>query len=398
MRRTESDSAAGKGGTSGEGRKNREWNQFLQRRNVVFRPVARGQDERREATDEAIHDKIKSLARAKGVDFVALLSSDQGFLSPLQQCIASGTKVALFVPETCFGAIKFYKGNGVHVRKLPVEQNSCHIRALLHADGRGTVNRAEAYEGCLTDEAVTELEGFLQDWGEPSCFLIQLLAKFWFVNSLGTLTVFPLQHGVMAARDVITSASSVQSWQSCGQQLAFVLPVAGVGKAANFGSGLARRIFYGGGPFMLSDSANLTCAALTKLGYLDEDLNTDLTEAILCFINATDNKTKLRKLDLLPADHAEARQIDAQLRQAFLCFCRTGQTRSGELGPDVPPRFRASWWLQSCFHVGLCHGESCSRRWELTSNVATCQRCRRGIAQLSIPVPSSSLQTLFLCG
>ncbi|CAJ1460595.1 unnamed protein product [Effrenium voratum] len=133
----------------------------------------------------------------------------------------------------------------------------------------------------------------------------------------------------MAARDVITSASSVQSWQSCGQQLAFVLPVAGVGKAANFGSGLARRIFYGGGPFMLSDSANLTCAALTKLGYLDEDLNTDLTEAILCFINATDNKTKLRKLDLLPADHAEARQIDAQLRQAFLSNRTDAQWRVG---------------------------------------------------------------------
>ncbi|CAJ1399647.1 unnamed protein product [Effrenium voratum] len=314
--------------------KNQAWQKFLQRRNVVFRPVVRGLDERREANDDAIRDTIQALSRAKGVGYVALLSTDTGFLSQLQDCIVSGNKVVLFIPARRTMIIRYYEENGMQVKQLPEEDNTCHVRALLEANGTGNVKLAEPYAEFLTPEAAAEMTDILQECGFPTgerVYLNQLIAKFWFAHSLGTLTVYPFNLAVTAMRDAITSVSSIRSWQSSGKPLAFFLPVSGpgTGKAAKFGSRLARRIFRGGGPFMLSDSSNLTCAALTELGYMDEDLNADLTEAIFCFVNSTDNKYRLRKLDLLPAGQAKTQELDRQLRQAFLSNGTDAQWRVG---------------------------------------------------------------------
>ncbi|CAJ1460589.1 unnamed protein product [Effrenium voratum] len=85
----------------------------------------------------------------------------------------------------------------------------------------------------------------------------------------------------------------------------------------------------GGGPFMLNDSAHLTSKALTKLGYLDEKMNLDLAEAMFCFLNCTDNKQLLRKLNLLPAAQETTGEVDRILHQAFLSSKTDAQWRIG---------------------------------------------------------------------
>ena len=318
-------------GPPGARRSSREFKQFLQGRNVVFQPVERGQDARSEANDEAIQCAIESLARNKRVRCVALLSSDKGFLSSLQDCMMRGTQAVLFVQETKFEAIRFYKANRVPVQSLPTERNSTRIRAVLHADGSGDVKMAAPYTAFDNETQATAVMGFLQDLGcynhEEGMYLIQSVAKLWFANKLGRLTVFPSQLATIAMSSAIASNSLLPP----SRPLAFFLPVSGVGmgKAEQFGSRLARSMFKGGGPFMLKDSAALTRTALTKLGYMDDDLNADLTEAMFIFVNLTGNKHFLRKLGMLPSEQASAQEIDDMLRQAFLSNKTCAQWRVG---------------------------------------------------------------------
>ena len=311
-----------------------EWQRFLRARNVAFQAVARGRDERKEANDDAIQAKIRQLADTTGLDRLALLSADTGFLRSLQDCIMSGTEVTLFTPEKCFGAAGFYEANGILVQKLPAARNTSKIRALLYDDGTGAVNMAEPYAAFCNEENALQVMDFLRSWGYLSgegVRLVQPIAKFWFSNEMGTLTVFPSQLATMALSDAITSFSGSQSWRACDSHLAFFLPVssAGKGSAAKFGTRLARRIFRGGGPFILNDSADLTSKALTKLGYLDDKMNADLAEAMFCFVNCTDNKQHLRKLNLLPAAQATTGEVDRILHQAFLSNNTDAQWRIG---------------------------------------------------------------------
>ena len=322
-----------------EGRRSStEWKQFLQSKNVVFQPVARGQDEKREANDEAIDAEIQSRARAKDVDCIALLSTDTGFLSSLQHCSLFGTETVLLIPDIKFEAIRFYEANRVRVQRIPTERNLTRVRARLRADGSGAVKLSKPYTAIENESRAAAVMSFLQDQGyynHGACmYLIQSIAKFWFANDLGTLTVFPFQLATIAMSTAIESASSTQSWQAWGTQLAFFLPASNPGPrsadtSSRFGSRLARSVYRGGGPFILKDSSNLTRKALMKLGYMDYQLNTDLSEAMLCFVNRSENKNLLRKLGLLPAEGASNMEVDCILRQAFLSNGTPGQWRVG---------------------------------------------------------------------
>lgn len=66
---------------------------------------------------------------------------------------------------------------------------------------------------------------------------------------------------------------------------------------------------------MLNDSDNLVSEALQKLGFLDQDLNSDVVEAMLVFCNTSNNKGALLRMGLLPSSASTALQ---NLRQAFL--------------------------------------------------------------------------------
>ena len=69
---------------------------------------------------------------------------------------------------------------------------------------------------------------------------------------------------------------------------------------------------------MLRDSAKPAREVLQKMGYLDGGLNSDLSEAMLAFVNRADNKHVLRKCDLLPSQLDGQQDVDDKLRAAFL--------------------------------------------------------------------------------
>ena len=95
-----------------------------------------------------------------------------------------------------------------------------------------------------------------------------------------------------------------------------------------FGTGVAKALFLGGGPFLLNDSTNLVHEALRRLGYMDNDMNTNLQEAMLVFVNAANHKYKLRKqLDSLPTETDTAAEVEDKLRHAFLSHLTDGQWR-----------------------------------------------------------------------
>lgn len=85
---------------------------------------------------------------------------------------------------------------------------------------------------------------------------------------------------------------------------------------------------------MLRDSARLIPRVLTKLGYLDKNLNADLAEAMLCFVNTSANKHVLRKQGFLPSKLATVQETGSSLRRAFLSnrFAATWQ-----IGPRSTP-------------------------------------------------------------
>ena len=111
---------------------------------------------------------------------------------------------------------------------------------------------------------------------------------------MGSLPVFPVPLATSALDHAIRYES--QNWISNSQAFAFALPVR-QGRVTEkqlkiYGSKLSRNIFRGGGPFMLEDSSDLVAHFLHKLGYLDETWNSDFTEALNGFWNASSCKAE----------------------------------------------------------------------------------------------------------
>ena len=83
--------------------------------------------------------------------------------------------------------------------------------------------------------------------------------------------------------------------------------------AHKYGGIRQRRLFLGGGPFVLEDSDDLSERMMKRLGYLD-GYNTDIHEAGFVFANVSDNKHNLRQMGML----SDSLFLMSQLRSAFL--------------------------------------------------------------------------------
>ena len=199
------------------------------------------------------------------------------------------------------------------------------MRAILHTDGSGSVQQSDEVVARFTEEKADLLMQFLADldyYRDREC-LNQSATKFLFQNFSRDLSVYPQACALQAAHDAMLQSRHIDEWNKYNFDLAFAIPVAArTGhKAKNrqqYGSQAAAAVFKGGGPFMLHDSDHLTADVLTRLGYLDADLNTDLAEAMEAFINRPDNKHALRKLEMLPAPHDTVEDVDDTLRKALL--------------------------------------------------------------------------------
>ena len=354
------------------GRQNsKKWYQLFQQSGLSFSPVPR--NEEGEANDTAIEEQLAQLAQSKEDICIALLTADTDFLEQVRQ-IASLRKKNTWVfvptggPASNHPPLRRYKETDAHVvplatSVLTAEQHrrgqGAKVRATLEPDGRGSVNMAEPCPPShLDQEDLAQLRDFLQGLGYcddrvEGGALLQSAAKFWFVNRLGPLTVYPSQLVLEAACEVLQASRHPSSWARYHNDHAFFLPITTSGPKSKktireYGNTKARKVFGGGGPFMLKDSTDMVPQALQRLGYLDHGLSTDLPEALLLFVNRPDNKTCLRKqLDALPVSSDTVIDVEHKMRHAFLSNHSSGKWVVAQRDAEVRQTLCKQGFLQT---------------------------------------------------
>ena len=99
---------------------------------------------------------------------------------------------------------------------------------------------------------------------------------------------------------------------------------------------------------MLKDSEGMVPHALTQLGYLDDEMNADVLEAMLVFVNIADNRNALRKqVGVLPTLGDSPAEVEEKLRHAFLSHLTDGQWRTAPKDGDVRKLLRDKGFLDS---------------------------------------------------
>eukprot|EP00435_Cladocopium_sp_Y103_P009582 s256_g2.t1 len=310
---------------------NRKWKRFISEPGVTFRPVPRATTYSNEPNDDAIISAMmKPSSFMADAASLALLTSDAGFIGPARNVQESGMHIVMLIPAGRIGVVKKYEAAGLQVKKLDSNDAAPKVRAVLHKDGSGSVHMADAFELAAKPLPNEEVETFLGNFGFEAHEgnLIQKCAKHWFENCAGPITVYPPQLAVLAVHKIMQAAES-QSGKAYHGHLAYFLPVVAGGATKTlgkhcqmtFGSALARRVWKGGGPFMKQDSPMLVPQALEELGY---EVNTDLREAMFCFINRAANKTSLRQIGMLPVSGDRMVEVTRKVRAAFLSNSSAG--------------------------------------------------------------------------
>ena len=316
-----------------ERRENKKWRKFLDRANITFHsvePVSGTID----PNDAAIMTEARVLANSQKTRRIAVLTNDGDFV-PLAHAVKElGKKAIVLTQRVCRGTKQVYEDAGVQVLMVGEEPARSQVQAILNPDGSGKITLAQTEDECVdVADMIEEVMEFLikLDYaGDRTWSALQPCVKFWFQHNLGPLVVFPSLHPVKKVRKVLDDKKKLV-WTRYARDRAFLLPITTTSRrtSANtrekYGTRQAKAIFQGGGPLLLPNSERLVMDVLRELGYLDDAFNSDPFEALLVFINATQNKQNLRKLDALPADEDTSSTIRSKLHQALMCGSLPGQ-------------------------------------------------------------------------
>ena len=274
--------------------------------------------------DEEIIREVYNLSTTD--ECIALLVGDGDFAVAVKDAVSRGRHVVVFIPHSKPGTETVFRSTGARVVRLPAYQNAirvCKVQAILNADGTGFVNTTSPViqQGMESSSLVDFLShfGYCTKGARPDR-LCSAMVKFWFTNALGdSFTVYPYQTAVLDFKKMLIKHHG-REWKPYQQNLAFFLPTKGGRRPSQealqkYGSGFGPSVHQGGGPFMLNNSENLVLEALQKLGFLDQDLNSDPVEAMLVFCNISNNKGALLRMGLRPSSASTALE---NLRDAFL--------------------------------------------------------------------------------
>ncbi|CAE7587377.1 unnamed protein product [Symbiodinium sp. CCMP2456] len=337
---------------------NKKWSQFFQDRKVTFQPVQRNPSRVGEANDDVIDRAIRTCDKGQSL---ALLTSDLDFSEAIKDATDTGKRVVVFVPSKMLTVIERFRRMGVEVEALPRRVSVFpRVRAILRADGNGHVQLGDECRLQTNTDTAEACKNMLGDLGyfSPTAgereweYLVHSTTKFWLTNELGSITVFPPSIGITQVLDQMRGSGS-KSWRRYSDNMAFFLRKSATDRRLTsktqirkFGTGVAKALFMGGGPFLLNDSTNLVYEALRRLGYMDNDMNTNLREAMLVFVNVPSHKHKLRKqLDSLPTETDTAAEVEDKLRHAFLSHLTDGQWRLPRRDVEIRKRLRKEGFL-----------------------------------------------------
>jgi len=196
------------------------------------------------------------------------------------------------------------------------------MKAVLHADGESHFEQISENDPSGLCANVPQLASklhhlnFLNSMDDP---LVPAIAKFFHTNRLGPVTVWPDALAYFEMDTVFQSARRTR-WQKNPGNLAFVLPVSisPKGSFSQLGSKKCAQMVAGGGPFILKSSSAMVSQILSRLQFLDSNLNYNMGEAIDVFVGLTLNHRNLRSIGLLPSKSLDTYSKQALLHTAFM--------------------------------------------------------------------------------
>ena len=319
---------------------------------------------------------------------LALLTSNTDFVEPARSVVSLGRELIVFLPERApkdsiqefesTGALLSFLLRGLKTQSL--ETNSLpdrpgrqvpevravadrpggqglKVRAVLGAHGGGTTKTAEPWTALpMKASDAKELDDFLNCFGYrgDGDHIMPSIAKFQFIHRFGDLTIFPAQCGCEEIlKSVRNKWKKTTPWVSYSNNLAFFLPTSSPPSKQDpeineLGGETALRVHRGGGPFVIHDSPNMVAQALSMMGYLDYELNADLAEAMLTFINTNWNESILRKnYDALPSPDDTTDSVLAKLRGAFLSHSTPGMWQLAPGDEEVRQKLHQQGFLKT---------------------------------------------------
>jgi len=286
-------------------------------------PVPRKTGGSKDQNDIAISMEAGILASQGFVTSIALLATDYDFVYLAHRLRKLGLQsVFIFVEGGYVVLADCLQQAGADIVWIKTVGGGVTNRAsrkmLLHACRQHTIERLDNVHESIVDTsalvgALLSLR-YMDALDDP---LLPAIAKFYHVNQLGPLTVFPATLAIREAVSLISSAVG-QPWSE-NPGLAFVLPMC-VGKLKSeailekYGSRQCAQYCEGGGPFLLRSGPMLVDEVLTRLGFLDSGLNADFGEAVVVCSKISHNFQVLRTLGIsISAD------LDASSKRALMC-------------------------------------------------------------------------------
>lgn len=304
----------------------KKWKNFFHSPGHRFHPVERVGGFI-DPNDEEIKREALRLSKLSKTCRIALLTMDTDFAVLVRDLTSLGKEVAVLTSKLKAGKTRIFEEAGATVYLLGQERVANKVRAILESDGSGRVEFGEDLPNSRVLELVPEVSDRLLElkyMDHERSGLLPAIAKFWFQNSLGPLVVCPMLSAVERVHQILMEER--KAWIPYRHDLAFVLPVSGGPSSTSicksdkqkYGNAMAKKIFLGGGPFIVPKSRSLTDDVLRKLQYLDNDMNADPKEALLIFLNCTRNKRNLRKTGRMPNEGDSYDEIYAKIEKALI--------------------------------------------------------------------------------
>lgn len=282
----------------------------------------------KDPNDIAIGMEAGRLVSQGKVNSIAILASDADFKYLAERLHLWGYRcLAVFLEGERVGIAKALEQAGADIAWIRSATGETaqqpKLKAILHPSGRSAFEAVSGLEfGPATDTTMLARTlhdlNFLDSLDDP---LVPAIAKFFHVNAIGALTVWPGQLAIQQAASVVSSGKS-GGWRKNSGDLVFALPVTSGScrKTAlkKYGTRRCSWVVEGGGPFLLKSSSKLADEVLVRLGFLDGSNNSDFSEAVDVFTTRSQNMTNLRVTGLMIPTYFDANSKRALLHTALV--------------------------------------------------------------------------------
>mmetsp|Transcript_123043 Transcript_123043/g.359172 ORF Transcript_123043/g.359172 Transcript_123043/m.359172 type:complete len:528 (+) Transcript_123043:107-1690(+) len=349
-----------------------KWVSALQEVGATHYPVPRPKGSSKDPNDIAIGFAAGLLVGRGEVDAIALLASDSDFGFLVRQIISCGCRALWLWPAD----IPWPPGlDACGAERVPYKMefagwNAAKYCIELRPDGSSIIRRPCSKDPCPKDAAsqseitykclplvmplLVEL-GYIQ---HASQSWVPAFAKMCVASGVA-FTVYPQPDS--CAYHLVQSLAR-QHWKHNPGNLIYICPRGAHRKTSAlsakdkklYGSGRCRAMVLGGGAFVLKDGDNVVQRILRRLGFLDDNLNADVGEAIEVFCSISSNRRNLRMMCIDPAVSQLLLEKEKLLRSAFTS---SDQPNEGHWGIAPSDKSQRSILLAK----GLIRSETCSR-------------------------------------